>query len=71
MITDVFSEWLESIAQQGTSYISDLVKVFENAESVGKELETEMVVWEKEKSKWLAIEIDERYTEIRGDEFPH
>lgn len=39
MVADVFSEWLESISQQGTSYIFDLVKVFENAESVGKKLE--------------------------------
>lgn len=55
MITNVFSEWLESIAQQQTSYIFDLVKVFKNAESIGKELKIEMVSWEKEKIKWLAL----------------
>lgn len=55
MIIDVFSEWIESIAQQGTSYISDLVKVFENVEFVGKDLETEIIAWEIEKSKWLVV----------------
>lgn len=55
MIADMFDYWLESIAQQGTYYIYNLIKVFGDVVTISREFELEAITWEKEKSKWAAV----------------
>lgn len=55
MIADIFYEWLDSIVQQGTNYIAILIKVYDNAIVMSKELELEATTWEKERNNWVAV----------------
>lgn len=55
IIAEIFSEWLTSIVDQGTNYISDLVQIFKDANEVTKELDVELISWHKEKTKWAVI----------------
>lgn len=40
---------------QGTNYISDLVQIFKDANDATKELDTDLIAWQKEKTKWAVI----------------
>lgn len=55
MIADIFDEWIDSIVQQGTNYIASLIKVYDNAIAVSKELDLEATTWDNEKNKWVAV----------------
>lgn len=55
MIAKVFSEWLTTIMCQATNYITDLVQISKDANEVTKTLDTNLVSWQKEKSKWTVI----------------
>lgn len=66
MVVDIFSAWLESISHEGTSYISNMIKVFVSAKSVGKELETKIITQEKEKIKWVFVLKQMRDTQRYG-----
>lgn len=55
MIAEVFSEWLTTIMCQATNYITDLVQIFKDTNEVTKTLDTNLVSWQKEKSKWTVI----------------
>lgn len=51
----MFNKWLELIMQHGSDYIINLVKVYKDVETMSKELELEMMAWEKERIKWVAV----------------
>lgn len=55
MVTEMFNKCLGLIIQQGSDYIVSLVKVYEDAVTMTKELELEVVAWEKERTKWVAV----------------
>lgn len=43
VVMEMFNKWLDLIIQQGSKYITNLVKVYKDAETVSKELELEIV----------------------------
>lgn len=51
----MFNKGLDLIIQQGSDYISNLVKVYKDAKTMSKELELEIAAWEKERIKWVAV----------------
>lgn len=56
MIAEIFSERLTSIVHQGTNYISDLVQIFKDANEVTKNLDVDLISWQKEKRKWAVFQ---------------
>lgn len=55
VVMEMFNKWMDLIIQQGSEYINNLVKVYKDAEILSKELEPEIVAWEKERVKWVAV----------------
>lgn len=55
MVVEIFNQWLDYTVQQGSNYIASLVKVYEDVVTVSKELELEVLAWEKERSKWVMV----------------
>lgn len=51
----MFNKWLYLIIQQGSDYISNLVKVYKDVETLSQKLELETTTWEKERIKWVAV----------------
>lgn len=66
MLAETFEEWLESIIQQGTEYIANLVRVYEDFVTITQELETEVSVWEKERKKWATVLIQMKNVQKYG-----
>lgn len=55
IVAEMFNKWLDLIIQQGSDYIVSMVKVYEDVVTVRKELELEVVAWEKERTKWVVV----------------
>lgn len=68
IVAEMLNKWLDIIIQQGSGYIASLVKVYKDAVTVSKELELEVVAWEKERTKWVAVRANERCPKILCDE---
>lgn len=66
LIKDVVVDWLDEIQKIGGKYFVDLSKVHDDANTVTKELENEIVKWKNEEAEWVKREAQMRKVQKYG-----